>query len=111
MADYFGDVKKPALAGKGDFSDIPKGPLTVSPDKEKQILDASEEQGFKSREPSAEPGDSEQGVRRAKAAVKSRSIFIKGPEELIDWFISYTNDGDHSSYWKALQDLKDRAGV
>jgi len=111
MTDYFKTVKKPAPAGQGDFSGIPKGPLTVSPDKEKEILAASEEQGFKSREPISEATQGDTGVRRTKAAIKSKSVFIKGPEEVIDWFIGYTNEGDYKSYWEALEDLKKRAGA
>jgi hypothetical protein len=31
---------------------------------------------------------------------------VKGPEELIEWFIHYTESKGHSAYWKAIEDFR-----
>lgn len=111
MTDYFKSVKDPKDKEKADFSGIPKGPLKVSPEEEAKILEESDKRGFRSRENKPAEAEATPNVRRSKGAVKSRSIYIKGPEELMDWFVEFTNEGDFNSYWEALEDLKKRAGA
>ena len=36
-----------------------------------------------------------------------RSVFIRGPGEVIDEFIAYANEKGDGSYWEALRHLMD----
>lgn len=92
---------------KESITGIPKGAIAVSPDAEARADRAGEAHGFHSRREF--PTQPEVRGRR-KAAVPSKSLFIKGPEPLIDWFIQYADAGEFRSYWEALADLKKRAG-
>ena len=92
---------------KEPITGIPKGAITVSPDAEARADRAGEALGFHSRR--EYPIEPEVRGRR-KSAVPSKSLFIKGPEPLIDWFIRYADEGKFRSYWEALAELRKRAG-
>jgi hypothetical protein len=91
---------------------IPKGAIRLDSDQAERAGRAGEALGFRSREPaSAQLNTSPPAGRRQKAAVPSKSVFIKGPEPLIDWFISYADSGEFRSYWEALADIRKKAGL
>ena len=85
---------------------IPTGAIKLNEAQAERAGRAGEALGFRSREPST---GSIQG-RRRKISPPSKSLFIKGPEPLIEWFINYADRGEFRSYWEALADLKKRAG-
>jgi hypothetical protein len=91
---------------------IPKGAIKLDEAQAERAGRAGEALGFRSREPAPISLDkSPPSGRRQKGAVPSKSVFIKGPEPLIDWFITYTDSGEFRSYWEALADLRQKAGL
>jgi hypothetical protein len=91
---------------------IPKGAIKLDDAQAERAGRAGEALGFRSREPASTPLDkSPPSGRRQKGAIPSKSVFIKGPESLIDWFITYTDSGEFRSYWEALADLRQKAGL
>ncbi|TWG96322.1 hypothetical protein L598_002700000520 [Mesorhizobium sp. J18] len=51
------------------------------------------------------------GPRRKRDKVKRVDLFIGGPEPIINAFLRFCEDRGHSSYWRALRDLMQRAGI
>ena len=49
--------------------------------------------------------------RRKSEKAKRVDLFIGGPEPVIDAFIQFREREGHTSYWAALQDLMQSAGV
>ena len=107
MSDYgFG---KKSDASAPDLSRLPRGPVAVDPVLEAKALRRGEDLGFVNREPGVVESvafETEGPVRRRRGAVPSKSVFIKGPTPIIDWFIEFSNAGGHDAYWKALEVLK-----
>ena len=95
-----GDSQPPISEG------IPTGAIKLNDQQAERAGRAGEALGFRSREPST---ILPQG-RRRKVSTPSKSLFIKGPEPLIDWFVNYADQGNFRSYWEALADLRKRAG-
>ncbi len=90
-----------------DLSGIPTGAIKLDEGQAERAGRAGEALGFRSREPSTSP----MLGRRRKVATPMKSLFIKGPVETVDWFISYADTGEFRSYWEALEDLRRRAGA
>ncbi|RKF17740.1 hypothetical protein D6851_15900 [Altericroceibacterium spongiae] len=81
-----------------DFSSLPKNPVSISDAEEKHAVQRGDDLGFISR--------GQGTTRRRKPAKRQKSLYVKGPEEIIDWFVEYTNTQNHSAYWKSIEDLK-----
>ncbi|EZP56486.1 hypothetical protein BW41_00632 [Sphingomonas sp. RIT328] len=64
-------------------------------------MDRAEAVGFINR------GQGRGVTRRTRVAQPTASVFVKGPEELIEWFIAYTDAQGHQAYWKSIEDLRD----
>jgi hypothetical protein len=92
---------------QADLSGIPTGAIKLDERQAERAGRAGEALGFRSREPSTSP----MLGRRRKVATPMKSLFIKGPAETVDWFISYADAGEFRSYWEALEDLRRRAGA
>lgn len=105
MSFGFDKVKKPDPPDRNlDLSGLSMKPPVPPVEKEKKALAKGEKLGFSSREPeSAVTGKGRIERRRQRAA--SRSIFIKGPEAVLDRFIAYTNELGVDAYWQALEKL------
>lgn len=96
-----------------DLSGITRAPLPLDPEREAAAIARGTALGFVDRaEPDGttrESGVGEGTVRRRRQAVPQASLFIKGPKETLDWFIDFTNQRGHRSYWQALAELRELA--
>jgi hypothetical protein len=106
--DFKPRSKNPTLNPSGTFDGIPLGSIKMSDEVTARAERAGEVLGFRAQ---LSHSTLPQRVGRRRTAVPSKSIFLKGPEDLIDWFIQYTDAGEFRSYWEALADLKNRAGL
>ena len=97
----YGFGKKPSAAPPADKMDLGGLPSSLPPlrrDDESRAVAAGEALGFVDRG---------QGVRRRKPpAIPSVNLFVKGPQDVIQWFIDYTDAQGHSAYWKSIEDFK-----
>ncbi|MBB5712059.1 hypothetical protein [Sphingomonas xinjiangensis] len=97
-------------AQKLDLGGFRRNPVEVSPEQEAAAVARGDAIGFVDRS-QGEHGSLRvqqgRGVRRRKDAVPSRSLYIKGPEELLDWFIELTNERGYRSYWQALEEFRE----
>ena len=90
-----------------DLSGIPKGPIRLSDETTAAAERAGEGLGFRSQLETKVP----KSTGRRIVAKPSKSIFIKGPEDTIDWFVEFTNQHNFRSYWEAIEELKKRSGL
>jgi hypothetical protein len=105
MSFGFDEVSKPAgkEARKLDLSGL-KMPAPIPPtEKEKRALAKGESLGFTARE--AQPRGQGRRVERRRQQTATRNLFIKGPEEVLDRFITFTNELGVDAYWQALEVL------
>lgn len=121
----YGFGKKPApdrseegQAGEGDrldFSGLARTPVTIDPAREEAAIRRGDALGFVDRGASAQdrpeaatgsPGDTSSTRRRRRSTQPQVSVFIKGPKDTLDWFIEYTNQRGHRSYWEALEEFR-----
>lgn len=97
-----------------DFSGIERSPLKVDPAKEEAAIRRGDALGFVDRGATETRGDipaaDEVTRRRRRAAQPQASVFIKGPKDTLDWFIEYTNQRGHRSYWQALEEFRQLVG-
>jgi len=114
-----GDGKKDDTgAGEGDRLDISgfaRNPVTLDPEREEAAIRRGDALGFVDRS-AASQGSSESTVesagdaagtrRRRRSAQPQISVFIKGPKDTLEWFIEYTNERGHRSYWEALEEFR-----
>lgn len=89
-----------ASPSKLDLGGMPKGPIQNDPMRERDAMTRAEAVGFTDR------GQGRAIVRRKRVAQPTATVYVKGPEELIEWFISYTESKGHSAYWKAIEDFR-----
>lgn len=115
----YGFGKKAAPSGKIDdggagqenrlnFSGLVRQPVTLDPAREEAAIRRGDALGFVDRAASAETqDDSPAGTRRRRRSAQPQvSVFIKGPKDTLDWFIEYTNQRGHRSYWEALEEFR-----
>lgn len=92
-----GEAGPPA---KLDLGGMPKGPIVNDRMMEREAMERAERVGFTDR------GQGRGVVRRKRVAQPTATVYVKGPEELIEWFIGYTESKGHSAYWKAIEDFR-----
>ncbi len=82
----------------------------VSEGAEDRAVQAGERMGFVAREKGDAVG---QGGRRRgrKAEEEQGRIFVSGPKRILDRFVDYADSSDAPSYWKALENLMDKADI
>ena len=85
-----------------DFSGIRRAPVTVDPDREEAAIQRGDALGFVDRGAASEDG----GRRRRRSTQPQINVFIKGPKDTLEWFIDYTNQRGHRSYWQALEEFR-----
>jgi hypothetical protein len=101
----FDKVNKPANEErKLDLSGIHMTAPVPPVEKEKKAVAKGEQLGFSSREPDR-PTRGQGRVERKRQQTPMRSIYIKGPESVLDRFIAYTNQLGVDAYWQALEKL------
>lgn len=101
MSSYGFGGKKPSGTSSSDKIDLGGLPNSLPPLKredETRAVAVGEALGFVDRG---------QGVRRRKPpAIPSVNLYVKGPQDVIQWFIDYTDAQGHSAYWKSIEDFK-----
>lgn len=94
-----------------DFSGIARTPVTLDPEREEAAIRRGDALGYVDRGTTinaSTPSSSDAGSprRRRRTAQPQISVFIKGPKDTLEWFIEYTNQRGHRSYWEALEELR-----
>ena len=85
---------------KIDLGGMPRGPVVNDRDRERDAMQRAESVGFTDR------GQGRGITKRVRQKKATAEVFVKGPEELIEWFVEYTNDHGHSAYWKSIADFR-----
>lgn len=89
-----------------DLSGIVRAPLSVDPIREAAAMARGDALGFVDRgEQTGEGG--QPAVRRRRQSVPQGSLYIKGPQETLDWFVDFTNQRGHRSYWQTLAEFRE----
>lgn len=98
------DESKPIEEERLDFSGIARTPVTLDPEREKAAIDRGTKLGFVDR---GAGEAAETGVRRRRQPALQTTVYIKGPKETLDWFVEYTNERGHRSYWQTLAEFRE----
>jgi hypothetical protein len=107
----YGFGKKPAAAAKPaddtlDLTGITRAALPLDPTREEAAMARGAALGFVERG-EAEPATGAGAVRRRRQATPQASLYIKGPKETLDWFIEFTNERGHRSYWQTISEFRE----
>lgn len=122
MSYGFDKAKRPPIAAPTPAAEPRKLDLTgltttpapeVSVQQDQAAIAAGERLGFGSREPGvgslpvtkSEPQAVTRGVARVRSTPPMKNLFIKGPVEVLDRFVAYSNELQARSYWEALNQL------
>lgn len=93
-----------------DLNGIVRAPVTVDPAREEAAIRRGDALGFVDRGTAAViPGGGAGSTtprRRRRSTQPQVSVFIKGPKDTLDWFIEYTNERGHRSYWETLEEFR-----
>jgi len=94
-----------------DFSGIVRAPVALDPAREEAAIRRGDALGFVDRGAAAkeagEGGEAEGATRRRRRSAQPQiSVFIKGPKDTLEWFIEYTNQRGHRSYWETLEEFR-----
>lgn len=91
-----------------DLSGIVRTPLPLDPAREAAAIARGDALGFVDRgEQAAGDGQgSEPGIRRRRQSAPQASLYIKGPKDTLDWFVDFTNQRGHRSYWQTIAELR-----
>jgi len=81
-------------------SGLPRGPVVNDPARERQAMQRAEDLGYTDR------GQGRGIVRRRPVATPTATVYIKGPEEVLEWFINYTAERGHKAYWNSIDDFR-----
>jgi len=100
-----------ATTGEGDrldLSRIERTPVPLDPAREEAAIRRGDALGFVDRGAPGGGVEETSGAprRRRRSAQPQISVFIKGPKDTLEWFIEYTNQRGHRSYWEALEELR-----
>jgi len=85
-----------------DLSGIERRPVSIDPVLEEAAIRRGDALGFVDRAAQGEGG----GTRRRRASQPQTSVFVKGPKDTLDWFIEYTNQRGHRSYWQTIAEFR-----
>ena len=108
----YGFGKRPAGPPNGagedrlDLSGIARAPVTVDPSREEAAIRRGDALGFVDRGAAPSSPAKEPAGRRRRATQPQISVFIKGPQDTLEWFIEYTNQRGHRSYWQTLEEFR-----
>jgi hypothetical protein len=89
-----------------DLSGIVRAPVPLDPKREEAAIQRGDALGFVDRGMPAESPEDAGPRRRRRSAQPQVSVFIKGPKDTLDWFVEYTNQRGHRSYWETLEELR-----
>lgn len=96
---------KPADDDRLDLSGITRTAVPVDPAREAAAIERGAALGFVDRSERG-AGEGETVVRRRRQTAPQGSVYIKGPQDTLDWFIEYTNAQGHRSYWQTLEEFR-----
>jgi hypothetical protein len=107
----YGFGKKPVTAAKPaddtlDLTGIKRTPLPLDPAREEAAMARGAALGYIERG-DAGPVTGEGAVRRRRQATPQASLYIKGPKKTLDWFIEFTNERGHRSYWQTISEFRE----
>jgi hypothetical protein len=107
----YGFGKKPTTPAKSaddtlDLTGITRVPLPLDPAREEVAMARGAALGFVDRGETG-PVTGEGAVRRRRQATPQASLYIKGPKETLDWFIEFTNERGHRSYWQTIAEFRE----
>jgi hypothetical protein len=107
----YGFGKKPTTPTKPadetlDLTGITRAPLPLDPAREEAAMARGAALGFVERG-ETESVTGEGGVRRRRQTTPQASLYIKGPKETLDWFIEFTNERGHRSYWQTIAEFRE----
>jgi hypothetical protein len=102
MSDYgFGKGSSEVEKKVGlDLTKLPKGLPPLNAEAEQEAIRRGEALGFTDR------GQGGPGKRRRGKSAETATVYLKGPVEVIHWFIRYTEEKEHSAYWRSIEDFK-----
>ena len=108
----YGFGKKPVKSDALDLSGITRTPLPIDPVREEAAVARGTALGFVDRgeKDAVEIAGGRAGegaVRRRRQTTPQSSLYIKGPKETLDWFIEFTNERGHRSYWQTLAEFRE----
>ncbi|AXB80636.1 hypothetical protein [Novosphingobium sp. P6W] len=83
-----------------DFTGIERRPMAVDPALEEAAIRRGDALGFVDR------GAGETNRRRRRSTQPQTSVFVKGPQDTLDWFVEYTNQRGHRSYWQTIEEFR-----
>jgi hypothetical protein len=93
-----------------DLSGIVRAPVQLDPEREEAAIRRGDALGFVDRDAASSATGEMSGDtaprRRRRSAQPQVSVFIKGPKETLDWFVEYTNQRGHRSYWETLEEFR-----
>jgi len=93
-----------------DLSGIVRAPVQLDPEREEAAIRRGDALGFVDRDASSSATGEMSGEtaprRRRRSAQPQVSVFIKGPKDTLDWFVEYTNQRGHRSYWETLEEFR-----
>lgn len=110
-ADSNADENEAGEGARLDFSGISRTPVALDPEREEAAIRRGDALGYVDRgtpTDGSSEGLNEPGAprRRRRSAQPQISVFIKGPKDTLEWFIEYTNQRGHRSYWEALEEFR-----
>jgi len=89
-----------------DLSGIKRAPMPTDPKREAAALERGAALGFVDRAERETATADTAPRRRRKAAPPQGSVYVKGPQETIDWFVEFTNQRGHRSYWQTIEEFR-----
>jgi|GEM_PF-952740 len=93
-----------------DLSGIVRAPVQLDPEREEAAIRRGDALGFVDRDAASSATGEMSGEttprRRRRSAQPQVSVFIKGPKDTLDWFVEYTNQRGHRSYWETLEEFR-----
>jgi len=82
----------------------------ADPEREEAAIRRGDALGFVDRDAASSATGEMSGEttprRRRRSAQPQVSVFIKGPKDTLDWFVEYTNQRGHRSYWETLEEFR-----
>lgn len=113
MSSYGFGKKQPVKVDDGsvvDISGLSRQPLPVDPQREEVAMRRGAALGFVDRGDEG-GGQGTTPARRTRPKIPQSSLYIKGPTELLDWFVELSNERGHKAYWQTLAELRDLLGT
>ena len=98
-------TKAEGAGDKLDLTGIVRTPVALDPKREEEAVARGTALGFVGRDERAQE-EPARASRRRREVVPQGNLFIKGPQQTLDWFVEYTNSRGHRSYWQALEELR-----